>query len=182
MPNHFSSIRSRRIASPDAETPIARDNGGIHVNPVINGFRVPRDSRVGVCRIVTPLRPTEGLSFCQCRFIAPAPAQTTDKPKCTSSSQSLGLTSCNAILSLGVGLHAVRNARRPGETNGQAKPAKSRVRHLRHRRHAYDPEGGEHVLADCHSHDASERWLPFAGGPQEDTPQPGAKPEAARAQ
>lgn len=41
-------------------------------------------------------------------------------------------------------------------THGPAKPAKSRVCHLRHRRHAYDPQGREHVLADRHSHDASK--------------------------
>ena len=50
----------------------------------------------------------------------------------------------------------------------RVEPVRSAVRHLRRRRDADHPQGGEHVVADGGADDEGERRLPLAGGHPED--------------
>ena len=68
------------------------------------------------------------------------------------------------------------------KSHGQAESAKPGVHYLRHRRYDYDPEGRQHVLADCFSDDAGEGWLSLPGGHKEDASQSRAESETTRAQ
>ena len=73
----------------------------------------------------------------------------------------------------------VRGSRRPTADatdreprDDRVEPGRSVVRHLRRRRDAHHPQGGEHVVADRGADDEGERRLPLPGGHPEDAVQP----------